>query len=346
MNMTPLISVLIPVYNTSADLQKCLDSIIHQTYSNLEIIAINDGSSDDSLKILKQYAESDQRFVIIDQENQGVSKTRNVALNHAKGEYVLWVDSDDWIELNTCEFAVEEMLREEADVVFWSYFKEYSGNSIVNFVVGENKVCWDKENVHQLFQRLVGLTSKELNEPHKIDALSPLWGKLYRRSLMEDLSFVDLKDIGTGEDTLFNVQYFSKVNKAVYLPNAFYHYRKTSLSTITRSYKKDLVLKWCELHRLIKENVPESCDHALSNRIALGLIGLGLNLAEDTKLSFFEKRNELKRILKMKQYQESLAELEMHELPLKWRVFFFCAKYQMITALCALLYLMNTLRGK
>ena len=97
---------------------------------------------------------------------------------------------------------------------------------------------------------------------------------------------------------------------------------------------------------LKKDNASEPCYHALSNRIALGLIGLGLNLAEDTKLSFFEKRNELKKILRMNQYQESLGQLEMHELPLKWRAFFLCAKHHMIIALCVLLYIMNYLRGK
>jgi glycosyltransferase involved in cell wall biosynthesis len=96
-------SFIVPVYNTEKYLRKCIDSLIGQTYNNTEIILINDGSTDNSLQICNEYAVKDTRFIIIDKENGGLADTRNVGIKAATGDYISFVDSDDYIELNTCE---------------------------------------------------------------------------------------------------------------------------------------------------------------------------------------------------------------------------------------------------
>ena len=103
---TPDITVIVPVYNTEPYLRKCIESIINQTFHNIEIILIDDGSTDNSIDILSSYAIMDNRISLIHQENQELSAARNAGMRRAKGEYIMFVDGDDWIEIDTCEKAV------------------------------------------------------------------------------------------------------------------------------------------------------------------------------------------------------------------------------------------------
>ena len=129
MKEQPLVSVIIPVYNVERYLAQCLDSVSHQTYQNLEIICVNDGSRDGSPDILRRYADEDARIQVIDKANGGVSRARNDALDCARGEYIMFVDSDDWVEPDACENAVNAMREYDADIVMWSYVSETENRS-------------------------------------------------------------------------------------------------------------------------------------------------------------------------------------------------------------------------
>ena len=111
-----LISVIVPVYNAEKYLQKCLDSILEQTYQNLEIIIINDGSTDNSGQICQEYEKQDDRIIYIEKENSGVSDTRNAGLDRMTGTYVTFVDSDDWVEPNYIKFLYEKVIDHKADM--------------------------------------------------------------------------------------------------------------------------------------------------------------------------------------------------------------------------------------
>ena len=114
---SPLISILLPVYNTSAYLPQCLDSVFAQTYTNLQVVLVDDGSKDNSLEICQQYAAKDPRIEVYHQENHGVATTRNHLLEKVKGDYVLFVDSDDWIEPDMVEFLVGKALTNNIEMV-------------------------------------------------------------------------------------------------------------------------------------------------------------------------------------------------------------------------------------
>ena len=117
-NHSKLVSIIIPVYNVDQYLSKCLDSVIHQTYHNLEIICVNDASSDNSLEILKEYASEDNRIKILNNaHNKGLASSRNIALKAVRGDFVLFVDSDDWIDVDTIEHCVENIKRTRADFI-------------------------------------------------------------------------------------------------------------------------------------------------------------------------------------------------------------------------------------
>ena len=113
------VSVIVPVYNVENFLKECLDSIVNQTLYDIEIICINDGSTDNSLAILESYAKSDDRIKIISQENKGLGAVRNVAFNHISGDYVFFIDSDDYIDLNTLKKLYENAISNDSDLVFF-----------------------------------------------------------------------------------------------------------------------------------------------------------------------------------------------------------------------------------
>ena len=121
----PKISIIVPVYNVEEYLEKCIESLIGQTYTNIEIIFVYNKSTDNSLQKLQQYQKKDSRILIIEKENEGVSVARNRGVNLATGEYIMFVDSDDWIDLDNCEKALKTIEKEQADILMWSYVREF-----------------------------------------------------------------------------------------------------------------------------------------------------------------------------------------------------------------------------
>ncbi len=140
----PLISIVVPVYNVEKYLAHCLDSLVNQTMREIEIVCVNDGSKDRSLEILQEYVLREKRIKVLDQQNTGVSVARNNALKHVTGEYYMFVDSDDWLDLETCEVAYNYAKQNGADCLMFSYTKEFGDHSIVNHIFGQDYFVWDK----------------------------------------------------------------------------------------------------------------------------------------------------------------------------------------------------------
>lgn len=348
--MDSLISIIVPVYNTENYLEKCLYSLVNQTYKNIEIIIIDDGSPDNSMNIIQKFVLADNRVKVISQKNQGLSGARNNGMNNTNGDYIMFIDSDDWIEIDTCEKAINASEKYNADVVFWSYIKEFSNSQKDNYLFDKTEIIWSEKNINQLSRRMVGLVGDELANPQSIDNLVTAWGKLYKKSVIGDVRFTDTKIIGT-EDALFNIEVFLGINSAVYIPDLLSHYRKDNESSLTHNYKKKLVSRWREMYSRIKflldrNDMSREYYDALKNRICFGLIGLGINLAEDKKMSFKEKKKEIYNILSMKHYQIALKDLDFSYLPIQWKVFFKLAKNNNALLLLWLLEIMDYLRKK
>lgn len=205
MNNSPLVSILIPVYNVEAYLRECLDSVLGQTYGNLQVVLTDDGSKDGSWDVMREYAAKDSRVEIYHQENQGVASTRNHLLEKVKGEYVLFVDSDDWIESDMVEFLLHKLVDNEADV-------SMCGNVINDAPVRPEytEKIYDRETTVREF-----LFHNELR--------GSLWNKLVRTSLLHNVKFHC--GISYGEDALFCWYFFQNVEKLVFTDRQLYHYR-------------------------------------------------------------------------------------------------------------------------
>lgn len=349
MKTQPLISIIIPVYNTEAYLPKCLESVYGQSYQNLEIILVDDGSPDNAAIILEAYAQKDSRIKVIYQENAGVSKARNTGLEVASGKYVMFLDSDDWIDFDTCEKAINSAQDEQADVVIWSFCREYVCNSIKTLVFGSQTRVFLAGDPDFPYRQVVGPIGKELLKPQQLDRSVTAWGKLYRRDLIGDKRFVDTRIIGT-EDCLFNVEVLALAKRIAYIPDTMNHYRKDNISSLTHGYDSMLADKWLENYRritlhLVKTNAPNIYYQALNNRICFGLIGgIGMRIIADRKLTRVEKKKHLRHVLNMPHYQKALKKLPMKQLRVRWRVFFFFAKHKCIEGLYFLLLCMNKFR--
>lgn len=324
-----MISIIVPVYNVASYLPQCLDSLVNQTYRDIEIICVNDGSTDGSLAILEEYARKDERIKVISRENRGISCSRNEALDMVQGEWTMFVDSDDWIDLNTCESALNLAIAHQADVVMWAYIREFENQSLPKLYLSETTV-WT-ENISQLHRRIVGPVNEELTRPDTLDSWGTIWGKLYRNSFIHSNSpvrFVDTKLIGSAEDVLFNIVYMGRISKAIYVPETWYHYRKGE--SYTSSYKADLPLKWNTLYQKIIEEIQRQqldidFKQAYLNRISLGTIGLGLN-EMFANSSFKQKYLRIQTLLRRDIFREAIQSFPIQHFPIHWKVFFLSIK--------------------
>lgn len=209
--LNPKISVIVPIYNAEKFLKKCIESIINQTLKEIEIILINDGSTDNSLKILQFFKEKDERIIIVNKKNEGASEARNVGIDLAKGEYITFLDSDDYIEKNMLEKMYYNSKKNNVDILISDYYRD------------ENKEKRYK-NSYYLGDDLK-LTSKKCCLEILSYKIAPmLWSKLIKRQLFIDNNIRLPKEVFHQEDyiTMIKLSYYAK--KIMFLKEAFYNY--------------------------------------------------------------------------------------------------------------------------
>lgn len=221
MNAMPLITAIVPVYNTQKYLTKCLDSLINQTYRNLQIVLIDDGSTDNSPIICDSYANRDSRVTVIHKDNQGVSSARNLGIDLSTGDYISFIDSDDWLELDAYEHLVACIAAHHADAVIFEYF-----------IIYENGVT-----VHKAHSNLNGLMDKLTAIETTISPVNRFAvSKIYARKLIEDVRFD--QGIHIGEDTLFACYALNNTTSVYYTAKPLYHYLQSEISATRCTFNK------------------------------------------------------------------------------------------------------------
>ena len=232
------VSIVVPVYNVEEYLRACLESLIGQTLKDIEIICVNDGSTDDSLNILKEYVDKDSRIVIINQQNQGISVARNNALKIAKGEYIGFVDSDDWVDLNFFEKLYNVAVKNDCDIA-------------------AGGIAWNKNDGELDFVDRSFKNSKiytKTPDKYKITKVAKtayVWNKIYKKELLDKLK-LDFEPDRYYEDMMFSYRVLHESGRLVTVPGVFYHYRLNPLSAVnTDSPKKREDFK-CEVLKTIE----------------------------------------------------------------------------------------------
>jgi capsular polysaccharide biosynthesis protein cpsJ len=228
-----LISVVVPIYNVEKYLRLCLDSLLMQTYTNFEVLMINDGSPDDSANICKEYLAKDRRFQYFEKENSGPSDTRNYGIEHSKGEYITFVDSDDWLKETFLADLYEAITRTGADIALSTYIKYDDLQSVYNIpIIGEYyERIWMSD---EFIRELPKLEMKD-------NSYSNPWAKLFKRELFRTIRFPKGKLI---EDTRTNIKLFLESSRLVYINKCLYFYRirgGSVIQTITEKLLEDVL---------------------------------------------------------------------------------------------------------
>lgn len=213
-----MISVVIPIYSMEPYLRCCLDSVLSSTYRDFELILINDGSTDDSPDICREYASKDSRIHFLSQHNKGVSNTRNRGLDVCRGEWVVFIDADDLISPDFLGFVAREEYLDQ-DLLLFDF--AHTEKELTTAHPIPEALHFGPENVPKLLRSL--LLQQQLVENRNLNLLSPC-GKAYRKEVIERHALRFSPDLSYGEDQLFNTEYLTKIKRCIYLPVPVYYY--------------------------------------------------------------------------------------------------------------------------
>ena len=236
------ISIIVPVYNVEKHLSRCLECLLKQTYKNIEIILIDDGSTDRSGKICDEYKEKDNRIDIIHKKNEGVSVARNTALEKVSGQYVMFVDADDWIDENMCLELLSCAVKNEINMVISPLINVYPETDI-------SKICIKRAIKPQIIK-----VKNEFSFLEKY-ATGTIGGVLYSKKVLDKLKFD--KELFVGEDTLFFAQALKKCESVAYLENGYYFYVQYDLSAAhgeINEKRMTNLLAWEKIADVFKDN--------------------------------------------------------------------------------------------
>ena len=214
----PFVSLIIPVYNAEKYLRRCLNSAMEQTFQDMEIIVVNDGSQDTSLEICREYEKMDHRFRVINKENTGVSDSRNQAIETARGEYLQFMDSDDWLTPDATESFVHAARKFDCDLVVSDFYRV------------DGAVFTEKQHIRER-----GLLTRAqyaeymMREPADF-YYGVLWNKLYRTALIRDNGVLCREELNWSEDFLFNLEYIRYAHRFCAVDTPVYYYVKNEKS--------------------------------------------------------------------------------------------------------------------
>ncbi len=333
--MNPKVSIIIPIYNIIDYVERCVESIIKQSYQNLEIILVDDGSTDGSSDKIRKYSD-DERVMIISKINGGLSDARNAGLEISSGDYVMYVDGDDYLDEDCVQILIS-LIDDNTDVIMFPYSKEYGNRSEKCELFETQEIVFNDDDVKRnIYARLVGPEMSITSiSPVTMDRLNTAWGKLYKSKVINGIRFTDTSLIGP-EDCWYNIQVFKNVKRVKYTSNTYYKYEKRNISSLCHKYDNKLLEKRWYFYDLLSDFLSADkteYEKNLSNRIICELYGLIQNVL-NSDLSKGMKKKEINRILNDKRYEKhySIVQISQYEFP--WSFFYLMMKYKSISGVC------------
>lgn len=323
--MAELVSIVVPVYNAECFLEKCISSLITQTYSTLEIILVDDGSVDNSFGICCEFAAVDPRIAVFHHANSGPSVTRNVGIANAHGQYLMFVDADDWLESTAVADLVFTLKKENADLIVGGYerFSDANDqNSSMHQVTQEPMMILDgPKGIAELFMY-----------PQTSLAGVSVWAKLYRVNLIRTYQIKFYENISYEEDCCFNLQYYRHIKRTAIIGRCVYHYRQTKMS-LSKVYRPEtfafLLGGYYERRRFFEEIGLENQLPKLESimlivmlsvckKIALSCMG---NAEKYSAYSAVIKEDEIQRIVHVTRVPEGmLMNAVVYAVKLRWTI--------------------------
>jgi len=316
--MEELISIIVPVYKVEKYIDKCINSILNQTYKKLEIILVDDGSPDNSGKICDSFAKQDNRIKVIHKENGGVSSARNKGLEVASGQWITFVDSDDWIENDFCELLLNNAITYNADIVLCGYNRvTLSG---VDKIRNTNKIIEIDENEYL----------KNVLNPQTGFGFCHM--KLYKHKCIKNIEFKE--GLPVGEDALFNEQISKKIKKAIFLEKSLYNYRIND-DSVVRRFDKNYTKKYLESMKITKEYIFENYKENKEiiqnyyNFVAYHVLLVTVNYCYNKENKEKNKVKLLKEICNIPEFKEGIIKSNYNNLSITRKITLFTIKHKL-----------------
>ncbi len=315
--MEELISVIVPVYNVEKYINKCIDSIINQTYKNLEIILVDDGSPDNCGKICDEYEKKDNRVKVIHKTNSGVSSARNEGVEIATGKWISFIDSDDWIEENYFEVLLE-------------YAKKYNSNVAI---CGYNRIYKDRKEEINSLENNLEMNSRE----YLIKSLNPQTGlgfchmKIIERKCIANVRFN--KDLIVGEDALFNIEISKNIERAIFCNQALYNYRNNE-DSVVKKYDLNYANKYLQSMKVNKKYIFENYEELeirqrYYNFVAFHVMLIAVNYCYHPDNEAKNRRKSLKEICSYDEFKEGIEKSNYDDISLTRKITLFTLKHRM-----------------
>ncbi|PXV63318.1 glycosyltransferase EpsJ [Dysgonomonas alginatilytica] len=336
--MTPTISIIIPIYNMEQFLGRCLDSVVNQTYTALDIILINDGSTDSSGDICNAYAQNDPRINVIHQANGGVSSARNAGLDIATGDYISFVDPDDYIELNTYETLIPYLDNNSIDIL---RFNAYRKSEILN------QLPFKGEYSGERFEQEIVLPMVGSEKFGGMFILGVLWIHLFRRKVIEKNHIRFNKELRRCEDRLFTITAMLHSNRMFFIDSVLYHYQVNDESLSNRydpiRWQQELIflddLKKAYTHVKSDPFITEANKRIKNDYTLRAVTSINNEYFTNNTNSFFKRYKNIKTIINNPNTRLSIKDIQREKSGLKGDLIIGMIKYRLIL----LLNLFNTL---
>ena len=335
----PKVSIIVPVYNTEKYLRQCVCSLTSQTLEEIEIILVDDGSKEECAALCDELAKSDDRIKVIHKNNEGQGIARNCGIQASGGEYVGFVDSDDYVDLKMYESLYSAAIKNDADIVM-AGISFVGGNTFsksgeyVEKNYFDKETVFEKENVKQLILGVVGALPSEADDSRYGVSVCK---NIFKRALLceEKIEFVSERKI-ISEVAIFMVDCLGRTKKAVGIYGAFYRYRRNEES-FSKSYRSDrfekILIFLAELEKHIKDSVTKNEYDIYLKRLIQGyariLCSQEIMHAKEKKISYSALRKRLKMICKNELIADTLKSYPWYRLPKKQAAFAFAMKYKL-----------------
>lgn len=329
-----LVSIVVPVYNVEHYLQECILSLLGQTYKNIEVILVDDGSTDSSGNICDLFAEKDSRIKVIHKRNAGLGYARNSGLEIAKGEYITFIDSDDIAEKNLVELLMNAVHEAAADTCIGG-FKRISEDGKILFHERYQPEMYERDAVYQnLFARMLGSAA----DKHDAIRMS-VWNVLYSMKIIREnnIRFPSERML-ISEDIIWDSEYYRHSEHAAIIDSTAYNYRVTP-GSLTQKYKSNKFEMICKLYNVLEEKVKDNSD--MKTRLQRQFF---VNLRdcihqENRKISHNDKKTyktRIKAILDDSVVEKVAYEYPIQKIQLKQRLFIWLVKYKMLAVIIML----------
>ena len=295
-----LVSIIVPIYNVEKYLSKCIESLLGQTMENLEIVLINDGSLDNSLSICYEYAKKDERVRVIDKKNEGVAAARNTGLEEAKGNYIGFVDPDDWIEEDMYRSMYQKLIETNSEICFCNYSKDDKLGSSPRLLKIKKESLNRQEIIDEIIANMIGIDDLM---PKYNYIMGCVWRCLYKKEFIDKYELRFKRGVSIMEDLVFTVEALLKCQAICIDKGVWYHYRRNPKSAL-HTYNPRMWEDQIYVHRLLEELLlEEGLAEYMANRLDLRYIGMAFSaIYNATNKTTEESKTQIKqRMIRIRQ---------------------------------------------